>query len=133
MLLEQRKRLQGVYQRELTNGSYQDKNHVKADPFMADLHAILLSDLSNDELDINRICKSMHVSRSQLHNKIKGTTGYSTSIFIRKIRLLEARKLITQSTLNISEIAYQTGFKDPNFFSRVYKQEFGESPKEGRG
>jgi signal transduction histidine kinase/DNA-binding response OmpR family regulator len=128
MLLKQRKRLQ-----EKFRDNFKDLGHsYPKDPYLEDLQKLILSELSNEALGIQEICKRIHVSRSQLHNKIKATTGYSTTIFIRKIRLKEARRLLKSTHLNISEIAYKTGFQDPNFFSRVYKREFGESPSEGR-
>jgi YesN/AraC family two-component response regulator len=128
MLLEQRKRLQDKFRDDFENLQLSSPK----DPFLENLQELILSELSNDALEIKDICKRLHVSRSQLHNKIKATTGYSTTIFIRKIRLKEARRLLKSTHFNISEIAYQTGFQDPNFFSRVYKKEFGESPSDGR-
>lgn len=130
MLLDQRKRLQSKYREGLSGPLYNRVSEV--DQFIEEVYDLILSKLSKEDFGIADICKKMLVSRSQLHNKIKATTGLSTSHFIRKIRLEEARKLIAGTERTIAEIAYQVGFKDPNFFSRVYKQEFGESPSEGR-
>jgi signal transduction histidine kinase/DNA-binding response OmpR family regulator len=130
MLLLQRKRLQDKYQDHLKLGG--NDLTLKKDSFIQGLHDLILSEIGNEAVSIKDICSRMLVSRSQLHNKIKAVTGFSTSIFIRKIRLEEARKLIRNTDLHISEVAYRVGFEDPNFFTRVYKKEFGESPKEGR-
>jgi DNA-binding response OmpR family regulator/ligand-binding sensor domain-containing protein len=132
MLLEQRARLQQIYRQQIKEDVV-PMTTAPADPLLSKLYDLLLSQISNEMLDIQLICRRLGVSRSQLHNKIKALTGLSTSIFIRRIRLREARRLIRNTDLNISEIAYSTGFKDPNFFSRVYRKEFGESPREGRG
>ncbi|MBK8500711.1 MAG: response regulator [Saprospiraceae bacterium] len=131
MLLEQRKRLQEKYREHLISAGA-DHLIVRQDQFIKSLYDLVLSEMENEKFGIAEICSKMLVSRSQLHNKIKAVTGFSTSIFIRKIRLEEARKLIRNTNLNVSEVAYKVGFEDPNFFSRVYKKEFGESPKEGR-
>ncbi|MCB0667845.1 MAG: response regulator, partial [Saprospiraceae bacterium] len=130
MLLEQRKRLQAKYREGLSGVHY--KQVSEKDQFIEEVYHLIISRLSIEDFGIGDICKNMLVSRSQLHNKIKATTGLSTSHFIRKIRLEQARKLIAGTEMTIAEIAYQVGFKDPNFFSRVYKLEFGESPSEGR-
>jgi AraC-like DNA-binding protein len=74
----------------------------------------------------------MAMSRAQLHRKITALTGKSTSIFIRSLRLYHARNLLLTTSLNVSEIAYDVGFKDPNYFSRTYAEEFGETPTETR-
>jgi len=74
----------------------------------------------------------MTLSRAQLHNKIKALTGRSTGLYIRYIRILEARKLLNDPELNISEIAYDVGFGDPAYFTRCFKDEFGKAPSEFR-
>jgi len=68
------------------------------------------------------------MSESQLYRKLKALTGKSTAIFIRTVRLQKASELLTTTSLNVSEVAYETGFNDPAWFSRVFKEEFGESP-----
>ncbi len=40
--------------------------------------------------------------------------------------------MLENTNLTISEIAYATGFKDPNWFSRIFKREFLITPKEVR-
>jgi signal transduction histidine kinase/CheY-like chemotaxis protein/methylphosphotriester-DNA--protein-cysteine methyltransferase len=132
MLLQQRERLQTIFQQQLRGDPVQI-DFKRQDSFLMELEGIVLNNLEDDTYDISRLCSIMHVSRSQMHCKIKSLTGYSTSLFIRKIRLREARKMLLETEKTISEIAYNVGFKDPNFFSRVYKKEFGNSPTEGRG
>jgi len=46
--------------------------------------------------------------------------------------LVKAKQLLKATTMNISEIAYDVGFSDPAYFSRVFKDEFGVSPGEVR-
>jgi transcriptional regulator GlxA family with amidase domain len=49
-------------------------------------------------------------------------------VYIRLIRLQKARDMLLSSALGIAEIAYETGFNDPKFFSRVFSEEFGMPP-----
>ena len=63
-----------------------------------------------------------------IQENIKALTGLSTSIYIRTLRLYKAKELLQSSDLNISEIAYEVGFKDPNYFSRAFSDEFNTSP-----
>ena len=72
----------------------------------------------------------MGVSRMQLHRKLKALTGYSTSEFIRNQRLKLAKQLIEQDKISISEVGYTVGFNDPSYFSKCFKQDFGQSPSE---
>ena len=50
----------------------------------------------------------------------------------RNIRLNHARRLLEQSPLSISEVAFATGFSSPGHFSRCFKQAFAAGPKELR-
>jgi AraC-like DNA-binding protein len=74
----------------------------------------------------------MTMSRSQIHRKIKALTNLSTSIFIRKIRLYKAKELLRTTDFNISEIAYEVGFKDPNYFTHAFVEEFDITPSATR-
>ena len=65
------------------------------------------------------------MSRSQLYRKFAALTNTTVHLFIRKLRLLKAKELLLHTELNVSEVAYDTGFKNPSHFSRVYSEEFG--------
>ena len=56
----------------------------------------------------------------------------TSSRFIQKTRLYKARQLILASQKTIGEIAYETGFKDPSYFTKLYAAEFDETPSETR-
>ena len=104
------------------------------DVFVEKLQRVLLDNISDDSFDITALCTTLKISRSQLHNKLKALTGLSTSHYIRQFRLVEAKKLLKENhAFNISEIAFEVGFKDPKYFSKLFKQQFGMSPSEWPG
>ena len=70
----------------------------------------------------------MHMSKIQVYRKLKALIGKTPSVFIRNIRLQKGKELLENSNLTISEIAYDIGFGDPNYFSRTFQKEFGKSP-----
>jgi AraC-like DNA-binding protein len=84
--------------------------------------------LENEEFGIGELCKELAVSRTQLHRKLKALTNKSTSQVIRTIRMQEARKLLLNSALNISEIGYAVGYGNPSHFTQEFTKEFGEAP-----
>ena len=63
-----------------------------------------------------------------MYRKLKATSGKSTAVFIRSIRLQKAKELIQTTEKTISEVAYDVGFNDPSYFSRAFKEEFGLAP-----
>jgi AraC-like DNA-binding protein len=85
--------------------------------------------LDEEDYGIRQVCQDVGISRSRLHIKLKALTGYSTSIFIRLIRLQKARALLLSTDLNITQVAFEVGFRDALYFSRVFSQTFQQSPK----
>lgn len=125
--LELRKELQERFSSE--DGVKLSKAESKGeDAFMAQLKMVIENHLDDADFGIIHLCREMNLSRTQLHNKIKALTGKSTSIFVRYVRLQKARKLLNHSEHNVSQIAYDVGFKDPNYFTRCFTEEFGFPP-----
>lgn len=61
--------------------------------------------------------------------KLKKLVNLSASDFIKTIRIQRATHLLKAGG-SVSEVAFQVGFKDPSYFSRVFKEKFGVSPSE---
>ena len=104
----------------------------KEDSFIEKVEKILLAQLGEDDFSTHELARELHLSRSQVHRKIKALTGMSAAIYIRHIRLQKAKELLLSTDLSISEIAYHTGFKTPVYFSQVFKETFGEPPSATR-
>lgn len=84
--------------------------------------------MSNSELSVEDLSGELCVSRVQLYRKIKTVTGKSPVEIIRQIRLTKADRLLSETSLNISEIAYRVGFSSPSYFSKCYRDYFGKIP-----
>ena len=74
----------------------------------------------------------MAMSDSQLYRKLKAITDRSAAIFIRHVRLEKAKELLQNSDKTVAEVAFETGFNDPNWFSKAFREEFGQSPTQFR-
>ncbi|MEM6431738.1 MAG: helix-turn-helix transcriptional regulator [Deinococcota bacterium] len=70
----------------------------------------------------------MHVSTTHLHNIVKETTGQTPGQLIRSEVILEAKRLLTHTTLSAAEVGYQLEFDDPGYFNRFFKREAGLTP-----
>lgn len=71
----------------------------------------------------------VNVSPSTLRRLFKKHTGKSPGEFIQDIRLMVAARRLLVTNERISTIAYQVGFEDPNYFSRLFQKNFGVSPQ----
>ena len=98
--------------------------------FLKKLVSFVEDNISNSDLNIDDICKEMGLSRTQLYRKLKGLIGQSANEFIRSIRLKRAAQLIRTNEMNISEITYEVGFNDLQYFRFCFKKQFGVNPSD---
>ncbi|MBV6419805.1 MAG: HTH-type transcriptional activator RhaS [Ignavibacteriaceae bacterium] len=91
----------------------------------------LIEKVWNDE-DFNVVDfgKKIGLSKAQLYRKIIALTGQSPNDFIKNYRLNRALKLLSNKHGNISEIAFETGFSTPAYFSKCFQKRFGILPSE---
>jgi len=126
--LELRENLQRYYGDRVYDEKLTSSLNVIEDALVVKIRSHIISQLHNSELSVTTIAEELHLSHYQLYRKLRALTGKTLSQFIRSVRLQKALELIKHSDLNISEIAYEVGFNDPNYFTRVFKQEFGKVP-----
>ena len=131
-LLELRHRLQERYQQEEYWETEQLPHETQEDLFVKRVRLVIEEHLEDATFGIKELCTEMSISRVHLHRKLKALTDQSTSHFIRRIRLQKAKKLLIETDLNVSEIAYDVGFSDPAYFSRLFSEVFGQSPSASR-
>lgn len=91
---------------------------------------IVMKHLDNSEFSADIFSSEMHMSRSNLHLKLKAITGESTIDFIRKIRFGEASKLLLDGRYNVAEVSTMVGFNTPSYFATSFKKYFGMLPTE---
>ena len=108
------------------------RQNAKDVTFIKRLNGIIGIHLSNERFGVSELASEMSMSRSNLHRKIKSVTGSSVSQYLRKIRLNKALELLKEDTFTISEVAYQVGFRSPNYFSKCFQEQFGFLPSEIR-
>jgi AraC-like DNA-binding protein len=70
----------------------------------------------------------LHVSESYLNEALKKVTGMPVSYWIMNEAVLEAKRLLYYSNLNVKEIAHELGYEDHTYFSRLFKQSTGFTP-----
>jgi AraC-like DNA-binding protein len=74
------------------------------------------------------MAEKLHVSSRYLSDLLKQETGKTTLELIHLFLISEAKNLLMQGDQNISEIAFQLGFENANYFSRLFKKEVGMTP-----
>ena len=138
-LLELREKLQGHYRSVVTSGRTASadqeiaKNATPENSFVIRLKEVVESHLDDQEFTVEKLCREIGISHSQLHRKMTALTGLSPNKFILFVRLNKAKEFLKDPEKNISTVAYETGFNHPSYFGRAFKKEFGMTPMEWKG
>lgn len=102
------------------------------DAFVQKVRELVEAHLDDPDFSIEEVSRAIFLSRTQVHRKLKALTGLSTGHFIRSVRLQHALHLLRATSKSVTEIAYEVGFHDLSYFSRVFAAEFGKAPSEMR-
>jgi transcriptional regulator GlxA family with amidase domain len=105
-----------------------DKAIIIEDVFMMKVRSIMEKHLDNDQFGIRELCIEIGMSRAQLYRKFKSLTDTTVNDYLQNFRLYKAKEMLLHSGLNVSEVAYETGFKNLSHFSRSFKEAFGVTP-----
>jgi len=79
-------------------------------------------------LRIEQLARELGMSVSGLHHHFKAVTALSPLQFQKRLRLLEARRLLLGEDLDAASAAYRVGYRDASHFNREYKSLFGIPP-----
>ena len=93
---------------------------------------IFRAEMGNSGLNVDAIASRMGLERSQFYRKIKALTNYAPVELMRRLRLQQGRTLLNSTDKSISEIAYEIGFSTPAYFTKCYREAFGETPSDAR-
>ncbi len=99
-------------------------------PFLAQFLAIVEQQYRNPDLSIDDLARELAMSKATLWRRLSSIVDKSPNELLNEHRLHHARTLLQQRILNVSEVAYEVGFSDPRYFSRRFKELFGQSPSD---
>ncbi|MCP4155151.1 MAG: response regulator [bacterium] len=99
------------------------------DRFLADFQAAVEKNLDDDELNVEKLCELLFISRNTLFKKLKALTGESPNQFIQSYRLERGAQLLKENYGNVTEVAFSVGFSSSQYFARCFKEKFHQSPK----
>ena len=129
-LIENRHRLQSFFT-DGSNATLQKAPVADIDKgFLEKLYALIDAHLSDPDLSVEELGEQIGLSRVQLYRKTKALCGYAPNELLRIARLKRAASLLAGTEKTIAEITYEVGFSSPSYFTKCYKEYFGENPTE---
>lgn len=127
-LIDNRKRLKSLAE-DVTGDGKQSLGEVDKG-FVEKLKTLIDEKMGDSELSVEDLGAELGLGRVQLYRKTKSLTGYAPNELLRIARLRKAASLLASSEKTVAEITYEVGFSSPSYFTKCYKDYFGESPSE---
>ncbi|SFL28483.1 hybrid sensor histidine kinase/response regulator transcription factor [Proteiniphilum acetatigenes] len=134
-LLEERRRLQRKFMQTMQTGGIpiieNDKKIDSSDEiFISQFISLLETSYAKTDISVEKLSEELNISRVHLYRKIKEISGLTPVDYLRNFRLSKAVELLDKRRFSVSEVAYQTGFSSPAYFSKCFKDVFGMTPSE---
>jgi ligand-binding sensor domain-containing protein/signal transduction histidine kinase/DNA-binding response OmpR family regulator len=104
--------------------NFQDKDKA----FIEGVSKIITENIESEKLNTREIGQKLGLSETLVYLKLKKLLNMSGTDFIQSFRFKKAIELMADPNRNISEIAYEVGFSDPNYFSKVFKKLYKKTP-----
>lgn len=128
-LINNRRVLQNKYAHQLDGKAEKIATNLLDQKFIGKATRIVEANMENPEFNVELFSREMGVGRTVLFQKIKGITGSTPNNFIMNLRLKRAAYFILNAPqMNMSDIAYQLGFGNPQYFNKCFKELFGVPP-----
>jgi signal transduction histidine kinase/DNA-binding response OmpR family regulator len=128
-LIENRDRMRRRFTNEIANPTNILKGERK---FLIEFEALIEKTLADSTLSVEKLSHELGMSRVQLFRKISALTNKNVSDYIADFKLQKAKALLKNSEKTIAEIAYETGFNNPSYFTTFFKQKTNQAPSEWR-
>lgn len=90
----------------------------------------IASHYADAEMDVDKVVAATGVNRNKLNEILKAELGYTFTAYLNKLRLTEAARLLSEhDALAVAEIAYSVGYANVSYFNKLFKEEYGCTPK----
>ncbi|MDZ4698946.1 MAG: ATP-binding protein [Rhodothermales bacterium] len=98
--------------------------------FLEKVRTVVESGMGDSQFGVEQLAEEVGLGRRQLQRKMQELTRQTVHRFIQESRLERARQLLEQKAGNVSEVAYQVGFRDPRHFARLFQQKYKKPPSQ---
>lgn len=92
----------------------------------------LSGSITDPDFGVDEFCEACCMSRTQLHRKLKATTGLSATAYLRHRRIRIAAELLRKAEISVADACFSSGFRDASYFSKCFKEEMGATPADYR-
>jgi len=129
-ILESREKISSKYRKQFIFAPSNILLNTMDEQFLSKLIAVIEEGMENREFGVDMLADRIGMSQSVLYKKVKALTDMTVNDFSKSIRLKKAAQLLKQTGYNVYEISSLVGFIDPRYFTKEFKKQFGQTPRE---
>jgi YesN/AraC family two-component response regulator len=129
-LLQMQQTLKKTYQKQVDIQAQEMVIISEDQKFLKNTLKCIEDNITNPNFSVEELSRQMSLSRVSLYKRLLTLTGKTPVDCIRTIRLKKAVQLLEKSRLSIASVAYEVGFNNPTYFSKVFKEAYGVLPSE---
>lgn len=93
----------------------------------------MASKYSLPDLSVDMAVSELGINRIKINEILRAETGLTFSIYLNKLRLTEAARLLSDKQVGVAEAAFAVGYNSLSYFNRLFKKEFGCNPSSYKG
>lgn len=127
-LLQHQQSLKQTYAKQVAVKTTDVQLACPNEQFVQQALTIVEKNISNADFTVEELSRALLLSRAAVYKRLFVLTGKTPIEFIRSVRLQRAAQLLAKSKMTVAEVAYETGFNNPKYFSKYFKAEFGKLP-----
>ena len=127
-LIDSRRQLQENIRRRMTLQPAKVSLSSMDEAFIKELQEAIEQNLSDSRLNVQKLCKILYMSHSNLYRKINALTGEPPVEFIRSYRLKRAAEMLRAGSGTVTDVAFEVGFSSTAYFTSCFKERFRQLP-----
>ncbi len=131
-LIHNRRQLRNQFSRRITLQPGDMDITSEDEAFLEKARAVVAAHIGDSTFNVEVFSQEIGMSKSQLGRRLRQASGMTPAVFVRRLRLQYAARLLEANACIVSEAAYAAGFLDVDHFSKLFRAEFGVSPSEYR-
>jgi AraC-like DNA-binding protein len=90
----------------------------------------IATEYANPDLSLESAISALGINRTKINEILKKELGFTFTAYLNKLRLTEAARLLSENDkASVAEIAYSVGYNNVSYFNKLFKNEYGCTPK----
>lgn len=122
-------KMQGKISEEVSDISF-DIRQIENKLFLDRVTTVIRKHIIDYDFNVTKLCRELGVSQTNLYRKLQETVCMSPNQLIRDVRMDQAHRILQMKKYPIGEVSIMVGFRDARYFSRLFKEKYGQYPGE---